>query len=173
MFYIAIRNFRNIIPSAYSQMARGGKVRPGMMEKISADILAEGRTWKDFIVRLFSVIPSDRVRIYQYEDYFDHASEILPAIAGLKSGDIDFENIHAPASTKSLSAETLAAIESIPRWKTKAHRSRLAEALSENDVGTKKFRPFSAEVEAILDKNYESDLKWIKKNYSQTMIVFE
>ncbi len=173
IIFIAIRNFKDIIPSAYSQMVREGKIQKGFLDDVSRSILINGRTWKDFITRLFSVIPEDRVRIYRYEDYFYHSQEILSSIAGLNSNEIKFKKILAPASTKSLSAETLVEIENGVQWKTKAQQRKLVAELSRRDTGVKKFRPFSLETESLLDRNYDSDINWIKENYPHTLISFE
>ena len=165
--FLSIRNFAEILPSAYSEYLRYTNKLDGF-DKIRAHILANPPSWLSFIERIKTTLPTTEVKVWTFESYIQNNEKILSEISG-----IEIKNLAEAPETKEtarLSTSTINQIEkiqpSLPHWKKKYIKKNLIHT---NDY-SEKFDPLSKKEKESLSLLYENDLISIRHNYPKMLI---
>ena len=122
--FISLRNFADILPSAYSQALRDGSVIPPFRHFL--DFWLEKRPkWSQFISRVQGIFPNSRLRVWTFDEYLENKLRIatlLSGVANLKTIDVPI-----PRQTKTLSWEAISYIEKLdPRLPFLERRRRIS-----------------------------------------------
>jgi hypothetical protein len=165
--FLSIRNFAEILPSAYSEYLRHTNKLDGF-DKIRAHVLSNPPSWLSFVERIKTVLPSTELKLWTFESYIKNNAKILSEISG-----IEIKNLTATPETKDtarLSTLTINQIEkiqpSLPHWKKKSIKKNLIHT---NDY-SEKFDPLSKNEKESLSFLYDKDLISIRQNYPKMLI---
>jgi hypothetical protein len=134
--YLTIRNFADILPSAYSQATRQGQALPAF------EMYAQNTpSWVELTKRINRVFPTAPLTIWTFESYVQKPAAYL---SHLNVGEIRVKDLSVPGSTRSLSAKTLDRMQWVNSLKVpKLFRKKLGSVLAGLDEGVG-FKPLGA-----------------------------
>lgn len=166
--FLAIRSFDTLLPSAYAQQLRVRHV-PGQFETLRQQALDNPPSWLDVVERISAVLPAARIRIWKYEDYRENEDQILSQFCGVEvpAGP----RLRPPASTRALSAQSIAALEGLGQKMSNENCGKAASDLAEADEGDAPYRPFRPAEQAYLQEAYLADIEQIKHRFSDGIFV--
>ncbi len=166
--FLSIRSFDSLLTSAYAQQIRFRPV-PGGFEPLRAQILARPPSWVDVIRRLRAVLPAVNIKLWKYEDYRLNDWQILSHFCGadVRKGP----RLPAPASTRSLSARSIASLEVLGEQLTNEEYRKAASSMGHAETHGDAFRPFLPSEQALLRDKYLSDIAEIKHNFSNSVFL--
>ena len=165
--FLSIRNFAEILPSAYSEYLRHTNKLDGFV-KIRDHVLSNPPSWLSFIERIKTILPTTELKVWTFESYIQNNAKILSEISG-----VEIKNLAVTPETKDtarLSTSTINQIEkiqpSLPHWKKKSIKKNLIHT---NDY-SEKFDPLSKKEKESLSLLYENDLIAIRHNHPKMLI---
>ena len=156
-FYLSIRNYRDLLPSAYSQALRDGDIIPDFDIFRNHWLQAEP-SWYKLLLSLRKLLPDSKITVWSFERYIQHPEIILKEFTGLS-----FTNVmrNTPAETRRLSVEALDAVRKLDPALPKAERRRLIAQLAKTFAGSP-FDPLSDNEKNILSERYRLDCEKIQ-----------
>lgn len=161
--FLSVRNPADGIPSAYAQCLRVGFRYIPRIEDVIQQALARPPSWTHLARRIKAAFPEAQLVVWRLEDYTRNPGAYLDLLVG-KPLD-NWPILEAPASTRSLSATTLARIRDLdPGLSQAEHEARCAE-LAAGDTGQPRYRPFSETEVAALTRAYEADLATMEREF--------
>lgn len=156
-FYLSIRNYRDLLPSAYSQALRDGDIIPDFDIFRKYWIQAEP-SWYKLLLSLRKLLPDSKITVWSFERYIQHPEIILKEFTGLSFTDV---MRNAPAETRRLSVEALDAVRKLDPAIPKAERRRLIAQFAKTYTGSP-FDPLSDNEKNILSERYRLDCQKIQ-----------
>jgi len=161
--FLSIRSPATILPSAYSQMARIGKISPNLFNKIKHNTLNNTPLWCPTIKSINKAFSSSPIYIWKYEDYNKKRNSILNLMCGkYNHRHIEFSDIPPPKETSSLSLECIDKIEHSMSGLSRKNQIIKAQEISSNNHGNTNFIPFSEHEIHHLNSKYLYDIEEIK-----------
>lgn len=160
--FLAIRSFDTLLASAYAQQMRFRPV-PGGFEPLRAQALACPPSWLDVVQRIRRVLPKANIKLWRYEDYRANDWQVLSHFCGV---DVPAgTRLPAPASTRSLSAQSIASLELLGNQLANEDYRKSAAEIARSASRGEPFRPFRPSEQEILREAYLSDINEIKRHY--------
>jgi hypothetical protein len=158
--YFAVRNFGQILPSAYSQATRQGFALQPFNYYLDR-CLSSPPSWLELVGRIRSAFPHSTLKIWTFEDYIRDPAKF---IRRLNVGEISSGELQVPASTRSLSATTLRKLQKLNSSRLpKLIRKRLRRYMASLDAG-EGYKPMSADEIEFFSARYRAELKKINEN---------
>jgi hypothetical protein len=157
--YIAIRDYANILISAYSQALRDGSKIPLFSAHLKT-WLSDKPSWCALINKIRSSFAETEITVWTFERYIADYARVASSVCGLTLPRTD---IAIPEKTKSLSADAIRRIENISPsadWKT---RMQMIQEIGETDKSSEKFDPLSVGEKSELQGRYLNDVENINK----------
>jgi hypothetical protein len=156
--FLSIRNYADILPSAYSQALRDG-AQPHAMASYRTHWLGRKPSWITLIRAIQAVFGNAPLTVWSFEYYGHSAAAVRKALTGL---DLPGAPGEAPDGTRRLSAGAVRRIEELsPSLPTAARREAVAEiAASEPD--SPPFDPLPPDEKAFHSERYARDIELIK-----------
>jgi hypothetical protein len=171
MFFLSIRGYDTLLPSAYVETLKHAPPPPGGFEGARARLIAEPPSWFDLVSRIRAAAPEIPLRIWRQEDYRANAREIMEAVCGCALGPLP--EISDPTWTRSPSASAIAAAEALPADLPRPEwQARVREIFAAAEPGADRFRPFGPAERQRLRADYEADLDRIAQVYPEVMMRF-
>ncbi|NBB91689.1 MAG: hypothetical protein GVY32_00795 [Gammaproteobacteria bacterium] len=147
--FMAVRSYDTFLPSAW-----GERLWRHPFEPFEASI--PDRRWTDIVADLQASLPGVPIHVWRYEDYRDHAREIIQFYA---DGAVDRFPPELPSAPKS--GFSARAIEELSRFAGKSPgRARIRRTRARFPVGPEfpRFDPWTDEQKATLRAMYAEDL---------------
>ena len=171
VFFLSIRSYDTLIPSAYVETLKHALPLPGGFEEASARLLSAPPSWFDLIARIRAAAPGISLRIWRQEDYRANARAIMEEVCGRVLGPLP--ELSDPTLTRSPSAGAIAAAEALPRDLPTAERMKRVRAIfAAAEPGADRFRPFGPAEQQRLQALYEADLERIARAYPDALMHF-
>ena len=172
MFFLSIRSYDTLLPSAYVETLKHALPPPGGFQEAVAELLARSPSWFDFVSRSAPRRLASPCGIWRQEDYRANARAIMEAVCGCALAPLP--EISDPTGTRSPSADAIATAEAMPRDLPRAERlTRVREIFSAAEPGADRFRPFGKAERQRLRAQYEADLERIARAYPDVLMHFE
>lgn len=157
--FLSIRNYADILPSAYSQALRDGTIREGMAA-YRVHWLERKPSWVDLIIATRSVFGDARLTLWTL-DYYSHSpSSVRLAMTGV---DLPEEFISVPRNTRRLSTEAVRRIEALDQDLSNQNRMEAVNEIVMSDDGSDLFDPLPTSERAFHTERYFRDLEIIKQ----------
>ena len=171
-FFLSIRSYDTLIPSAYVETLKHAPPPPGGFQAAVAELLSGSSGWFDLVSRIRAAAPGIPLRIWRQEDYRANAQAIMEAFCGSPLGPLP--EISDPTWTRSPSAGAIATAEALPRDLPRAERlTRVREIFAAGEPGADPFRPFGTAERQRLRARYEADLERIARVHPDVLMRFE
>jgi hypothetical protein len=156
--FISLRNFADILPSAYSQALRDGAIIPPF-RRILAFWLEKRPKWSEFILRVREVFPNSRLRVWTFDEYSENQLRITSLLSGV--ANLKIIDVPIPRQTKTLSWEAINYIEKLdPRLPFLERRQRISDIAS-STVESDPFSPLNKLERMELANYYMRDMELI------------
>lgn len=163
VIYVSVRNYASWLESVYLQFLKKRK-KLILFEDFIRLACVESISWYSLVCRLTDAIPSARIVLWRYEDFFDDNQRILDGIAGIL-GDakltlVDFEgnpSLSVIAYDVLMAARDAGIRGEDARKLVKFVRSHLAVS-----SGYPKPKLFSKNDSELFSKKYDNDLALIR-----------
>lgn len=155
--FISIRNYKDILPSAYAQALRDG-TRPPKFENILEYWIKARPNWLRLIHMAVALFGKESVTVWTFEKYVQDPMMILNELSGLKLRGIDLgksDQYHR------LSAGAVAKIEQIDRQLPPGERLKQIRAI-EKAPQSGLYDPICEGDKDILSRRYEQDCAAIR-----------
>ena len=165
--FLSVRSFEKLLSSAYAQELRF-RYLPGGFEPIRATALRSPPSWTELVTRIHETLPNARLQIWKHEDYRRSEREIMSRFCGveLPLG----EALPVPTSTRSPSAQAIAALEALDPTLNRPAHVAAAKRIVDADTGDEGFAPFSASEKTLLRNAYEEDLERLTKLFPNMLM---
>ncbi len=157
--FLSIRNYADILPSAYSQALRDGVV-PHAMASYRTHWLGRKPSWVDLIKTIQDVFGEAQLTVWSLDFYAHSAAAVRKAVTGL---DLPGELQAAPQDTRRLSSEAVARIEGLGRSLSGQARRQAIDEILSSDTGSIPFDPLPPEEKAFHAERYARDIEHIKQ----------
>ena len=172
VFFLSIRSYDTLIPSAYVETLKHAPPPPGGFREAWTRLLSAPPSWFDLVARIRAAAPKVPLRIWRQEDYRANARAILEAFCGGALGPLP--EISDPTWTRSPSAGAIAEAEALPRDLPHAERLARARAIfAAAEPGADRFRPLDPGERQRLRALYEADLERIAGAWPDVLMPFE
>ena len=157
--FVSLRNFADVLPSAYSQALRDGSVIPPFRQFL-AFWLEKRPKWSQFISRVREVFPNSRLRVWTFDEYSENSLRIASLLGGV--ANLKIIDVPIPRQTKILSWEAINYIEKLdPRLPFLERRQRILDIVS-STVESDPFSPLNKFERNELADYYMRDMELIR-----------
>jgi hypothetical protein len=157
--YLSIRNYAEILPSAYSQALRDGAV-PHAMTSYRTHWLGRKPSWIDLIKAIQAVFGATPLTVWSIDFYAHSASAVRKALTGL---DLPGQSASRSDETRRLTADAVRRIEDLGRSLSGPARAQAIHNIVTSDTSRILFDPLPAEEKAFHSERYSKDIEVIKK----------
>jgi hypothetical protein len=156
--FLSIRNYADILPSAYSQALRDGTL-PHAMASYRTHWLGRKPSWISLIKTIQTAFEDAPLTVWSMDFYRHSAAAVRRAVTGL---DLPGELETAPDGTRRLTASAVRRIEALgPSLSRHARMQALSEIVA-SETGSEPFDPLPPEEKAFHSERYARDLEAIK-----------
>ena len=157
--FVSLRNFADVLPSAYSQALRDGSVIPPFRHFL-AFWLEKRPKWSQLISRVREVFPNSRLRVWTFDEYSENSLRIASLLGGV--ANLKIIDVPIPRQTKILSWEAINYIEKLdPRLPFLERRQRILDIAS-STVESDPFSPLNKLERNELADYYMRDMELIR-----------
>ncbi len=172
VFFLSIRSYDTLIPSAYVETLKHAPPPPGGFREAWARLRAAPPSCCDLVARLRAAAPKVPLRIWRQEDYRANARAIMEAFCGGALGPLP--ELSDPTWTRSPSAGAIAEAEALPRDLPPAERlARVRAIFAAAEPGADRFRPLDPAERQRLRALYDADLERIAGAWPDVLMPFE
>ena len=174
MFFLSIRSYDTLLPSAYAETLKHAPPPPGGFEAAAWRGCSPGRrAGSTSCARIRAAAPGVPLRIWRQEDYRANARAIMEAVCGCALGplpeisDPDLDPLALGGGDRDgrgAAARTCRATERL---------ARVREIFAAAEPGADRFRPFGTAERQRLRADYEADLERIARVHPDVLMRFE
>jgi hypothetical protein len=157
--FLSIRNYAEILPSAYSQALRDGAV-PLAMAAYRAHWLGRKPSWIDLIKLVQAAFGEARLTVWSLDFYRNSAAAVRRAVTGL---DLPGELEATPEGTRRLTAAAVRRIEALAPSPNRAARLQAVSEIISSDRDSTPFDPLPPEEKALHSERYARDVEAITR----------
>ena len=157
--FLSIRNYADILPSAYSQALRDG-TQPHAMASYRTLWLGRKPSWVELIKTVQAVFGDARLTVWSMDFYRHSAAAVRTAVTGL---DLPGELDAAPEGTRRLTAAAVRRIEALGPLPGRAARLQAVNEIVAAETGSEPFDPLPPGEKAFHSDRYARDLELIKR----------
>ena len=154
--FISIRNYKDILPSAYSQALRDGEMRS--FESILNNWIDTHPSWLSLINTARDLFSNSQVTIWSFDNYIKDALNILSEFSGVALTELD---LRGSDQNRRMPAEAISKIQKLERSLSRSERSeRILDVLKGSSPDP--YDPVTIENKEILNSRYLQDCEAIK-----------
>lgn len=157
--FLSIRNYADILPSAYSQALRDGAI-PHAMNAYRTHWLGLKPSWLDLINAIKAAFREPAITIWSLDYYGHSAAVVRKALTGI---ELPREMEAAPEATMRLSAEAVRRIEELGPSVQGPERLAAVAEIAASESGAPPFDPLPPEEKLFHSERYERDLDAIRR----------
>ena len=157
--FLSIRDYAEILPSAYSQALRDGAVLPPF-GACAAHWNAMRRGWPDLAATILGLFPTARLTVWTAEAYLQAPAPVFRAFCGTALTDVPMQ---APEGTRRMSARAVARIGRLDEGLTGSARREAVKAIAAEEAGGEPFDPLSGSGKALLSARYRQDIDRLRR----------
>lgn len=164
--YLSIRSQATILPSAFSQIFRGGRAPPPF--EVCLETYRRDRpSWFELVSRIRASFPNVPLHVWRFEDYVADPLFFVRTFADCSC--LARLPITIPESTRRLSDSAMEQLLNIGQESGNHFRREVAEILK-CDAGGKPWDPLQPEDRALLERLYEEDVDRIRAEMPGVLI---
>jgi hypothetical protein len=157
--YLSVRNYTDILPSAYCQSLRGGAT-PHLFDFYKSGFLNSDCGWPALVEQCLKVFARQDVTVWTFDTYTKNPLAIVEMFSGLS---LHFD--HEIPKSEQVTRLTQAQISEIERYLSKNNnrisKEKLRQILSDQRGGDL-YAPLSREERSLFDARYQRDLDRIR-----------
>lgn len=170
-FFLSVRSYDRLLPSAYAEALKHAPPRPGGFAAVRARLPLAPPDWFDLVARIRAAAPGVPLRIWRQEDYRANARAIMEALCGRPLGTLPA--LADPARTRSPSAAAIAAAEALPPDLSYQERlARVREIYAVVAPDEPRFQPLGETERRRLRARYAADLERIARAFPDVLMTF-
>jgi hypothetical protein len=157
--FVSLRNFADVLPSAYSQALRDGSIIPPFRDFL-AFWLEKRPKWSEFISRVREAFRISRLRVWTFDEYSENQLRIASLLSGV--ANLNVIDVPIPRYTKTLSWEAISYIEKLdPRLPFLERRQRIL-SIASSTIESDPFSPLNKHERNELTDYYMRDLELVR-----------
>lgn len=157
--FLSIRNYADILPSAYSQALRDGAI-PHAMTAYRAHWLGRKPNWIELINAVKAAFGEPAITVWSLDVYRHSPAAVRKAVTGLElPGELET----APEGTMRLSATAVGRIERLGPLRGHAARLQAIREILTTDQGSAPFDPLPPEEKRFHTERYHRDIDAIRR----------
>lgn len=157
-FFLSIRSYEHVLPSAYSQALRDGASIPPF-SSIRDYWLSEKPSWYKLIQVIINLCGASQLTIWSFENYIRSPKEILENFSGSNFDDI---NLSAIKTNTRMGTDTIRKIELLDRSLNFAERRIRIKDIVTNSISND-YDPLTKSEKRLLNERYMDDCEKISK----------
>lgn len=157
--FLAIRNYADLLPSAYSQALRDGSVLEPFAH-YQQRWLANPPSWVSLIGSIRSAFPAAPLIVWTMAQYFRTPEAVLERMSGVP---LKIVKAGAPENTTRLTAAAVRRAERLNPSLPPAQRRQAVAQLIAEEGGGPLFDPLPPDQKAMLTARYEADLQALSR----------